>query len=207
METIAVQLINEHSFDKKALIGTFESHSNLCYFITEKFAISFHDSRCYCNLFSKKILGVETAINKGNTASGYYRSFSINKIVGDMDNELKEYLLLAESMTINISLLDYLKSIFTEATWFVADTDNKRMMKSMNFKVACMYMGLKYHIIFPACTGGSPELRYMGVKKETEKAILFINGGHLGFDFWCPKALIKNGEIPYWLYNKAFLNN
>lgn len=203
METLAVQLINEHSFDKKALVGTFESHSNLCYFITEKFAISFYDSRCYCNLFSKKILGVETAINKGLTAYGYYRSFSINKIVGDMDNELKEYLSSAETMTIATSVLDYLKSIFPEATWFVTDTDNKRLMKSMDFKVACMYMGTKYHTIFPACTGGSSELRYVAAKKETEKAILFIQGGYLGFEFWCPKSIIKNNEIPFWFYNKA----
>lgn len=150
---------------------------------------------------------VETAINKGLTAYGYYRSFSINKIVGDMDNELREYLLLAENMTINISLLDYLESNFQKRNVIRCETDNKRLMKKMNFKNCVLSIGLKYFSVDPTeYPTNDPDVKhtrviYFGVKKETEKAILFNDSD---LDFWCPKSLIKNGKIPYWFYTKAY---
>jgi hypothetical protein len=212
METLVaantVELINENSFDKKALVATFDSSSNLCYFITEKFAISFYDSRCYCNLFCKQILGVETAVNK---PCGYYSTFTINKIVGDIDNELKDYLLSAENMTINTSLLHYLESRFPKKSIIRFETSNKRLMKTMNFKNAVLKIGLKYFTTDPTeYPTNDPNIKitrivYLGVKKETEKAILFSTGGDTP-DFWCPKSLIKNGELPYWIYCKAYNN-
>lgn len=53
------------------------------------------------------------------------------------------------------------------------------------------------------------ETTKLNIKRETEKAVLisailecYVTNQSVKADFWCPKSIIKNDEIPQWFINK-----